>query len=181
MCVQKNLHSLELDKVPKTFTYLLNRQGAPKHLHSRELDKVSENIFIAANKTSTLSTRKVCTTSESCTNQTARNDYDVAKKKATFMCSTNGRSFLRRIYDEASSCVGISTKLPPTHTNRQTCKTNYENQITNSMTTAQKCTSNSRPTNKTKIEKTLRTAGMNRDRTCNSMRHPSPCRDKTRH
>ena len=25
------------------------------------------------------------------------------------------------------------------------------------------------------------TDGMNRDRTCTSMRHPSPCRDKTRH
>ena len=27
----------------------------------------------------------------------------------------------------------------------------------------------------------ITTDGMNRDRTCASMRHPSPCRDKTRH
>ncbi|KAK3778560.1 hypothetical protein RRG08_013710, partial [Elysia crispata] len=88
----------------------------------------------------TLSTRKVCSTSESCTNQTARNDYDVAKKKATFMCSTNGQSFLRRIYNEASSCIGNSTKTSQANTNRRNCRTNHENQITSSMTTAQKCT-----------------------------------------
>ncbi|KAK3745594.1 hypothetical protein RRG08_004975, partial [Elysia crispata] len=39
-----------------------------------------------------LSTRTVCSTYESCTNQTDRNNYNVAEKKATFMCSTNGQS-----------------------------------------------------------------------------------------
>ncbi|KAK3737971.1 hypothetical protein RRG08_050970, partial [Elysia crispata] len=89
---------------------------------------------------SNLSTRTVCSTYESCTNQTDRNRYNVAVKQATFMCSTNGQSFLRRIYDEASSCIGNSTKTSPAHRNRQTCIANHENQITNSMTTAQKCT-----------------------------------------
>ncbi|KAK3730796.1 hypothetical protein RRG08_033229 [Elysia crispata] len=70
-----------------------------------------------------LSTRKVCSTYESCTNQTDRNNYNVAEKKTTFMCSTNGQSFLRRIYDEASSCIGNSTKTQLAITNRQTCKT----------------------------------------------------------
>ena len=46
---QKQIHSRELDNVPKTSTYPPNRQSAQKHLHSRELDEVSKNIYIATN------------------------------------------------------------------------------------------------------------------------------------
>ncbi|KAK3749124.1 hypothetical protein RRG08_050971, partial [Elysia crispata] len=84
----------------------------------------------------------LCTSLKLCTQSGTDPElkYEVVKKKATFMCTTNGRSFLERIYDEASSCIGNSTKTQQAITNRQNCKTTYLNQITSSMTTAQKCT-----------------------------------------
>ncbi|GFS21375.1 hypothetical protein ElyMa_001592800 [Elysia marginata] len=83
--------------------------------------------------------RKECAESSTCTDDNIKKAARWAILKADLMCSTNGLSFFRRIYTEASACLGNLTKVASATTNRNSCKALYENTITDSMSLTEKC------------------------------------------
>ncbi|GFN77288.1 hypothetical protein PoB_000379400 [Plakobranchus ocellatus] len=92
---------------------------------------------ICNNKATTIACNGV--TRNSCNDRRTKAEYDEAVEMINTMCSDDGKEYYRRIYNEESNCLGNTTIAYMVKTKRKTCKDDYIETRTSTMTATQVC------------------------------------------